>query len=178
MLLLQGGDEGECDTMLKLLSGRVGMCAAALDVLHARQPSSQALALRYQLPCRPRSPGRRARPCISVGSVGVPCVRARAHLRVHRGGTDATNLLRPLGAVLCEEEEGRSIYVPPFLKYAYVQETPMLVEGSLLKNLLLGNTPNQDPCPRSVVICCVRRPPPLPMCACTRVSAWGAFDCV
>ena len=31
-----------------------------------------------------------------------------------------------------------SFYVPPYLKYAYCPEEPVLFEGSLLKNLLLG----------------------------------------
>ena len=30
------------------------------------------------------------------------------------------------------------LYRPPFLKYAYVPESPALLEGSVLKNLMLG----------------------------------------
>ena len=95
---------------------------------------------------------------------------------MRKESTDASNPLRALGTVLCEEEEGRSIYVPPFLKYAYVQETPMLVEGNLLKNLLLGNTPNQLPCPRSQSR--LRASASASADVCMHVSAWGTFDCV
>ena len=35
------------------------------------------------------------------------------------------------------DQEG-SIYVPPFLRYTYVPETPALMEGSILRNLTLG----------------------------------------
>jgi hypothetical protein len=41
-----------------------------------------------------------------------------------------------------------NIYVPPFLKYAYVPESPVLVEGSILKNLLMGAEHQRSLCKR------------------------------
>jgi len=48
-------------------------------------------------------------------------------------------LMQLLAEVLISPEgEGSCIYKPPFLSYSYLGESPVLLEGSMLKNLLLG----------------------------------------
>ena len=42
------------------------------------------------------------------------------------------------GVDIKQTENSESSYVPPFFMYTYVPETPVLLEGSILKNLLLS----------------------------------------
>ena len=52
---------------------------------------------------------------------------------------DADILMRLVtGVDITQKQESGSIYVPPFLKYTYVPESPVILEGSILKNLLLS----------------------------------------
>ena len=53
---------------------------------------------------------------------------------------DADITLRLIAGVIITDPRNAAgrMYVPPFLSYAYVGETPVLVEGSILKNLMLG----------------------------------------
>ena len=52
---------------------------------------------------------------------------------------DADILLRLVAGVdITETKDTGSIYVPPFLLYTYVPDSPVLLEGSILKNLLLS----------------------------------------
>ena len=50
-----------------------------------------------------------------------------------------TVLMLIAGLVITHESHNQhSIFVPPFLKLGYVPEMPVLVEGSIMKNLLMG----------------------------------------
>lgn len=52
---------------------------------------------------------------------------------------EANTLLKLVaGIYITQKCDMGSIYVPPFLQYNYVPESPVLLEGSILKNLLLS----------------------------------------
>ena len=53
---------------------------------------------------------------------------------------EADAMLQIISGVAVTHEHSRShhMYMPPFLRYGYVSESPMLIEGSIMKNLLLG----------------------------------------
>ena len=53
---------------------------------------------------------------------------------------EADAMLQLISGVAVTHEHSRShhMYMPPFLRYGYVSESPMLIEGSIMKNLLLG----------------------------------------
>ena len=39
---------------------------------------------------------------------------------------------------MCAQGDTGYLYKPPFLSYTYIPETPGLLEGSIIKNLMLG----------------------------------------
>jgi ABC-type iron transport system FetAB ATPase subunit len=76
----------------------------------------------------------------------TPLVRISARFKLGgffqlKGPTeeDADILLRLVAGVdITQTKDSGSIYVPPFLMYTYVSDSPVLLEGSILKNLLLS----------------------------------------
>ena len=70
------------------------------------------------------------------------CAKFRLGGLLHLDGPsdEATDILFKLmvGEYITHEDDLSTLYVPPFLRYSYCPEVPVLFEGSIMKNLLLG----------------------------------------
>lgn len=66
---------------------------------------------------------------------------------LHGTSDEAADIMFKLlvGMHVTQPDDLESFYAPPYLKYTYCPEDPVLFEGSLLKNLLIGAAPQQPP---------------------------------
>lgn len=66
-------------------------------------------------------------------------------INLHGSSDEAADIVFKLmvGMLVTQLDDLDSFYAPPYLKYTYCPEEPILFEGSLIKNLLIGATTQQ-----------------------------------